>query len=1336
MQKIISEKEELDEKLEELPSITLQLLEKQDEIDNLQTSKDEELEILDKEKEELKKKLRGKNEEIVNLSLEKEEMMQSLEELDTQHQEEMQHLIKIKDQLSKSNDEHKKKVANLETELQTLKSHQMLSQADESSSSNELNHQIAELKDEISELTNKLEKQENQLNTLEREKQAKDEKIKEMVEKMAAGATALNDLHMDKQELQDKVNVLKEDIAKQVEKVKGLREDNNKLHDESSKSEEAVQHASSHELLKLEEENNDMKLKLDNIESKLKQTTKENDQTKLEMNELNEKYSSLTRTLEQRNSEVGEITDELNESQKQMSDLKEKLESASSDCDRLQKESDKMHADCESFSTHTLVIERELNTLKEDYTSKEKENTQLSNQVEMFSNQLVLFKDNLEEKNEECDKLSEELKQTKNLLQDSTDRLHSKCEENNDLAAAVDKYRADIKDMVSEKEADYDAQLLSATGELVLVKEELSNKTEEWQRLEAELYVKESEITDLQSSNTNQSDEISHYKKELENMQKQQLELVEEHSKATEKVSNLEIQCQAVTNENDRLKSDLGALDQKLSSQVTHYENFIEQLKTSKDSSTSSLQQQYDDMLEQYHKKDLQISELEEKISNSYSQMQECQKELEGAIEKSESLQHICDNYKKDLASLEGSLTSLKSENATLTEHIKNLELSVSEVPKLRDQLKLVEHDKDSLKEEQDKYNVMISTLTVEKESLNDKVQELEQTVDNLKSHGQQNSNVLEAESKEKNMLVERVSLLETEKQNLSCQISEKDTNLDKLSKEKEAFVQELHTLKDDCVNKDKQLSDLQHKFSQANVENLRNNDYDQTDKGVIEDSVVKVQQVQLLGTANGSLENDCYQHERDVAGEIDRLKGQLDEKDSVISELQRNNGSLLKMLDAKARSSGDTSHIDVLNLENEVKSLKREREQMMDVLNEKSRECSNARTEVQRLMNVLAAQKTALEKLQKDNHDLSKTSPDKDGARIDDMQKEVVQNLSRIIRDKDLEIESLSQKNETLLSVLQESSSEGTQINSLMQDKENLSKQMLALQSEREQMIAYLNQKHQESVAYHTEVQRLTALISSDNETNEKIRQEYDLLKPQFEDKKQVLLKTQNELLNYKQKYQELEVKCGQLMQQSGSGESVDKGIYEAKVHEAEKSQERYNDIILATKEKEMRIQNLSQQINELEQNLRVAENERGGYKKQVDNFTFQLHGIQTEHADLKGEVAQLTQQKDTLAAESYQLKDLNNRLTLQAQDSNFQIQSLSEKVQSLTSGLQQQQGEKGHLQTVIQENEATQNQKRQLMQERDHSLLRLQNKEEENIKLQKEVCDSIDMFINLFIY
>ena len=70
---------------------------------------------------------------------------------------------------------------------------------------------------------------------------------------------------------------------------------------------------------------------------------------------------------------------------------------------------------------------------------------------------------------------------------------------------------------------------------------------------------------------------------------------------------------------------------------------------------------------------------------------------------------------------------------------------------------------------------------------------------------------------------------------------------------------------------------------------------------------------------------------------------------------------------------------------------------------------------------------------------------------RRDDMQKEALHNLSRIIQDKDLEIEALKQKNTSLLEVLQsEAPSNSSQISGVLSESEKLQKENTVLKEER----------------------------------------------------------------------------------------------------------------------------------------------------------------------------------------------------------------------------------------------------------------------------------------------
>ena len=70
------------------------------------------------------------------------------------------------------------------------------------------------------------------------------------------------------------------------------------------------------------------------------------------------------------------------------------------------------------------------------------------------------------------------------------------------------------------------------------------------------------------------------------------------------------------------------------------------------------------------------------------------------------------------------------------------------------------------------------------------------------------------------------------------------------------------------------------------------------------------------------------------------------------------------------------------------------------------------------------------------------------------------------------------------------------------------------------------LNAKHQESVSYHEEMQRLRAALEGEGQARDRLDTDYTTLRRQYEDKQQALVKTQNEMLNYKRKYSEVDAK------------------------------------------------------------------------------------------------------------------------------------------------------------------------------------------------------------------
>lgn len=142
------------------------------------------------------------------------------------------------------------------------------------------------------------------------------------------------------------------------------------------------------------------------------------------------------------------------------------------------------------------------------------------------------------------------------------------------------------------------------------------------------------------------------------------------------------------------------------------------------------------------------------------------------------------------------------------------------------------------------------------------------------------------------------------------------------------------------------------------------------------------------------------------------------------------------------------------------------------------------------------------------------------------------------------------------------------------MQDKFNLEKQLIDFKNEREQMIIYLNQKYQESVVYYVEIQRLIEYINDETEKYQILQQNYVVIVFQFEEKSENLLKIQNELINYKYKFQDLEIKYGEMDQRLNVSEIVDILIYNLKFEEIKRFQEREKEFLDSVKEKEVKVQ------------------------------------------------------------------------------------------------------------------------------------------------------------------
>lgn len=495
----------------------------------------------------------------------------------------------------------------------------------------------------------------------------------------------------------------------------------------------------------------------------------------------------------------------------------------------------------------------------------------------------------------------------------------------------------------------------------------------------------------------------------------------------------------------------------------------------------------------------------------------------------------------------------------------------------------------------------------------------------------------------------------------------------------------------------------------------------------------------------------------------ITGLEEQLKEKERHLSSLR----DILKVykqnLDPDQELERQKQAELVQKYDVQIQTLESERNRMMAVLNDKARENSNLKQEVHRLMNVVSAERAALTKLQRDCNEMIRQRPDPD-LEASGMTKEAMQNLARLVRDREIEIEALQQKNTTLVTLLQDSagefrtdgaaheaSSTASTVQALMAQREELSKQVERYQMEREQLVNALNQKHQESVGYHAEIQRLLGLLEQDNKRYEALQQEHQSVLQQFELKQKALLETQNEAVATKNKVttlqSQLEVLSGKYdkllieeeeKQSEGSGQvipeprtvRVDREEWGAKLQEAEQLSRLVQDKDKLLYEKDCVVHEKMRSIESLKELLHRNEQELNVVKQRFDHLNGQLEGSQAELDNTREQNALMRTRMEDARAEIAILKETNSALSVTLQEREFELKALREKVGTLSLLIEQQaskanrgEEEEKSLKRLLSDSEEMRHRAQGFQAERDQALLALAHKQREYEELQEQI-------------
>ncbi|KAK2168355.1 hypothetical protein LSH36_17g00045 [Paralvinella palmiformis] len=1066
--------------------------------------------------------------------------------------------------------------------------------------------------------------------------------------------------------------------------------------------------------------------------------------------------------------EMDHLRRQLRESEEEKTTLRSELKERNSDIQIIGDEKTKLNEEKAALSTEIKSLFAKKGELVQKLAEVLEENEKIKNEMVQVKEEQNGLNDSLEELDAQHEAAMSQIIETR-------DRL---AKENAELKSRITTLEAERK---QEREQLKDVhQLADDFVKLKTEQEKVSVKLTEIQLVNEQLSDNRVTLEEEKALLTNQLHQMN---KERINLHQNCDKLQEEADSTTAELATLRDRLSSLEVENANLRQSTASLEEQLQEassasgtcQLEHHrvlEEELVQLKELHSSQISELSSRVDALQELREKAQRDLAKAELRAAEQKQLFEQYREELKGSRQLDDtSLQAEYERLVALLQEKDQSVNSLKRDLDVVQTELSTSEESLNQLTKEKDKqqqelerLALVEEQYIEACKENKMYQTKIEGSWKEPQpSPKSKTHSIsEDEVDSLEQKCRKQEMMLEEQSKEFSSLKDKLGKYEDEIAQLKQENVHLFSKTDELTKRlipqdaTDGLVR-----RDHLVNGDESNSLEKTDSSLSNREKLK--------WEVCDRSVVKCANVMQ----NGDIGCDPF-HSSSSKEELEKMKSIVTQKDYLITQLNDNNSSLLKLLEERSQAMyGDQTLVDIHRLENEVRDLRAEKDQIMSILNEKTRECSSLKSEVHRLMNVISAEKTALSKLQQDNQDLIRSKDDPREDPWQEMKQEAIKKLSQIIRDKDMEIEALSQKNQTLLQVLQDSAQEGSQILALMHEKDNLVQQIGIFQKDREQIISMLNAKHLESVGYHEEIQRLNKLLALETSKHEQLQTEHASLKNQYEDKQHALVKMQNEMLNYKKKYTEMEMHFKESkIQKARPGCNAQSSLKPASetlnvmtAHDDESNSlsaevaEELEDLRLiikshedsfAEKDKIIHTQNqslkdkdrtiwerdttltakdrqlaeLHAKVHKAEENVHSKDSELNNLRKQSDNLSFQLKGIQVDCHDLRQERDQLYERSSVLQQELGSLKEANNRLTMTLHSREFEIHSLNEKVNTL-SKLAETKGEgtKDEMQRVMKDMEEQQQQAQAFKQERDQSVLAIQQQQVEIQQLRNEI-------------
>lgn len=496
-------------------------------------------------------------------------------------------------------------------------------------------------------------------------------------------------------------------------------------------------------------------------------------------------------------------------------------------------------------------------------------------------------------------------------------------------------------------------------------------------------------------------------------------------------------------------------------------------------------------------------------------------KDLDENIELIEELKRDLENTRRELrtctsngrqlentlAEIRGEKDEIQKENEELSRRNEQLEMEISQwresnseaggndtLRDLQERLNRTDREKDDLE-----YDI----LNMRKE-LDEAFNRIDGKEDCIVRLSQENESL----TKEKNSLLEQLTAIQ----------DDSNDKIDLVSTEKSLLEQEMSELKERATSKEKLLSEIREELREAKERYAKlESDYFSMNK--------TAEKFQL---ENENLQNEIKKHEelKNNEFEINQLTEKLSSMQSdhaqlmnEVETLRLRERELAKLQENFAtvteesktlKSEYEAIRDNYKKLEYDVACLQEEKKELLNRINENAYD--NEKQQIAACLEEERRQNDALKnensKLIAEITDVRKKMQDTiEGYKESiDMGKQTIESLSHLIKEKDEEINGL--KNALHLA----------------KNNEETSDHFSTVKNERDELVKLVTVKHNESLQYHGEIQRLTQLLNEQTSQIQSLLAEKDIHLSDLKEKDAQLLWTNNELQAVQQRLRNAE--------------------------------------------------------------------------------------------------------------------------------------------------------------------------------------------------------------------